>query len=106
MSDESVCDYCRDRYYSYCEDCDGYYHDDDGDDHVVEDAGEELLLRDLPPVGQLQRAVEALVAERQDRPERLHHLVLHALRGLGLEGDAFRQVQPQGGLDVHQLAKG
>jgi hypothetical protein len=29
LYDTTVCDVCRDRHYSYCEECDGYYADDD-----------------------------------------------------------------------------
>lgn len=33
VHDESVCNTCLDRYYSYCEECDTYYHDDYANDH-------------------------------------------------------------------------
>lgn len=33
VHDESVCATCLDRYYSYCDECDAYYHDDYADDH-------------------------------------------------------------------------
>ena len=34
LADDLVCDSCRDSYYTYCEHCEGYRHnDDDGHDH-------------------------------------------------------------------------
>lgn len=33
LNDEEVCDDCRANHWSFCEHCDGYYRDDDMDDH-------------------------------------------------------------------------
>jgi hypothetical protein len=33
LSGSDVCDSCRGNYYSFCEDCDGWYHDDSSYDH-------------------------------------------------------------------------
>ena len=33
LNDTEVCNSCRNDYYTYCDDCGGYYHDEDADNH-------------------------------------------------------------------------
>lgn len=39
LDDDNVCDRCLRNYYSWCGECDGYYRDEDGDDHTHEEDG-------------------------------------------------------------------
>ena len=37
LADDLICERCRDNYYSYCDDCEGWYHDGDAEDHEHEE---------------------------------------------------------------------